>query len=82
MDQKELSTLNDEELRQQAKKMRSAHISFMIFFGVMIGIAIYTVVKNGTVIFILFPLFFAPMAIHNRRKNRAVQQILKERKLK
>ena len=47
MTQEELAALTDQELLQEAKKIKSANLTDAIIIGVLIGIAIYSTVKNG-----------------------------------
>lgn len=82
MDQKELSELTDEQLLQEAKKMKSSAITNAVFVGMLIGIVIYSVAKNGFGFFILIPLFFAYRLINNSKNNKALEKLLKERNLK
>lgn len=82
MNQKELSELTDEELLQEAKKMKSTAITNAVFIGMLIGIVIYSVAKNGFGFFILIPLFFAYRIINNSKKDKDLEKLLKERNLK
>ena len=59
MTQKELSELTDQELLDEAKKMKSTSITNAAFIGFLIGIVIYSIVKNSWGIVTLIPLFFA-----------------------
>lgn len=82
MNQKELSELTDQELLQEAKKMKSATLINAILIGVAIGIVIYSFLKNGFGFFALIPLAFAFKMFNNSKDNKALEQILKERNLK
>jgi len=83
MNQKELSELTDQELLQEAKKMKSTSITNAVLIGFLIGIVFYSIVKNTAGFFTLIPLFLAYKLI-NRSKynNQELESILKERKLK
>lgn len=82
MTQKELSELTDLELLDEAKKMKSNSIMSALLIGIMIGIIIYSIVKNTLSLFTLIPLFFAYKVINNSKKYDALKKILKERDLK
>ena len=82
MNLQELSELTDEELLEEAKKMKSNAIMNAILIGVIIGIAIYSTAKNGISFFSLFILYFAYRAYNNWKANKDLSNILKERNLK
>ena len=81
MKQKELSELTDQELLEEAKKMKSASITNAVFIGMMIGIVIFSIVKNSIGFFTLIPLLFAYKAFDKSKNNKALEKILKERNL-
>lgn len=73
---------SDEEQLQKAKKIK-AHILFdAVIFGILIGIAIYSSVKNGFGLLTFLPLVYLPIATKNKAKNKGLTKILKERNLK
>ncbi|MFT3704358.1 MAG: hypothetical protein QM802_18460 [Agriterribacter sp.] len=83
MKKKALSTLSDEELLREAKKMKSHAITNAVFIGALIGIFIYSLVKSSLGLFTLIPLFFAYKFIQKSRyDNHQLEQLLKERNLK
>jgi riboflavin transporter FmnP len=82
MTQEELSELTDQELLDQEKKMKSTSITNAVFIGFMIGIVIYSIVKNSLGFFTLIPLFFAFKLFKNSKNNKALEELLKERNLK
>ena len=82
MKQKELSELTDQELLDKAKKMKSDSMISAILIGVMIGVVIWSVVKNTVGFFTLIPLFFAYKLIQNSSNDKALKEVLKERNLK
>jgi hypothetical protein len=83
MNQKELSQLTDQELLQEAKKMKSAAIINAVLIGFLAGIVFYSVVKNSLGFLTLIPLFFAYKLINNSKyKNKELEDALKERNLK
>jgi len=82
MDAKVLATLTNEELLQVAKKVRSTTIFDAAIIGLLIGIAIYSVVKNGFGLLTFLPLVYLPIAAKNKAKNKLLNEQLKERGLK
>lgn len=81
MTEKELSQLTDAELLQLAKKSKSIYTFDALIFGVLIGIAVFSTVKNGFGLFTFLPLVYIPVAARNKAKNKAVDDLLKERGL-
>ena len=55
MKKKNPSELTDEELIFEVKRIKSTLIINAVLFGLMIGIATYSTVKNGLGILTLFP---------------------------
>ena len=82
MEQKELSELTDQELLDEAKKMKSTSITNAAFIGFMIGIVIYSIVKNSLGFFTLIPLFFAYKLVKNSKNNKPLEKEFKARNLK
>lgn len=81
MIQKDLSELTDEELLLEGKKIKSTNIVNAVLFGVMIGVATYSTIRNGFGILTFFPLLFIQMLIKNRARKKAFEEQLKERNL-
>jgi uncharacterized protein YqhQ len=82
MTEKELSELTDQELLDEAKKMKSTSMTNALLIGIMIGIIIYSVVKNSIGFFTLIPLFFIFKLVNNSKNNKTLEKLLEERKLK
>lgn len=84
MQQKELTELTDQELLDEAKKVKSSTVTHALFIGFLIGIVFYSVVKNTVGFFTLIPLYMAYKLINNSNnaKKKAVENLLKERNLK
>jgi hypothetical protein len=80
--QKELSSLTDQELLKEAKRMRPTILYDAVLFGVLIGIAIYSTVNNGLGLLTFLPLVYIPIAAKNKIKNQALEKLIKERNLK
>lgn len=83
MKSKNLSELTDQELLQEAKKMKSTSITNAALIGFLIGIVFYSVIKNSLGFLTLIPLFLAYKLINNSKYNKLeLENILKERNLK
>ena len=82
MKQKELSELSDQELLDEAKEMKSTSIMNALLIGIMIGIVVYSSVKNSIGFFTLIPLFFAYKLVKNSKNNKPLKKELKTRKLR
>lgn len=82
MKQKELSELTDQELLDEAKKMRSSAIIHALAIGFMVGVIIYSVAKNSWGLVTLIPLFFIYRLTRKSNRHEALKEILKERNLK
>lgn len=83
MHKKELTELTDEELLAEAKKMKSASIQYALLIGFLVGIVIYSAVKNTIGFFTLIPLYFIYKLVKNSSYDKkALEALLKERKLK
>ena len=81
MSQKELSEMTNEELLLEGKKIKSNNIINAVLFGVMIGIAAYSTIKNGLGILTFFPLLLIQMLLKNNARKKAFETELKERNL-
>ena len=81
MTKKKLSEFTDAELLLESIRMKSTQIINAILFGVMVGIATYSTVKNGFGILTFFPLLFIQMLVKNRSRKKGVDALVKERNL-
>jgi len=83
MKQKSLSELTDQELLQEAKKMKSANITNAVLIGFLVGVVFYSVIKNTWGFLTLIPLFLIYKLINNSKyDNKELENLLKERNLK
>ena len=57
MELKKLSEFTDLELLQEAKKMKTASITNAVIVGFLIGIIIYSIMKNGLGFLLVILLF-------------------------
>lgn len=81
MEQNDLKSLTDEQLLQEHKKLKSSNIFTAFFIGSLIGVAVYSAVKNGIGFFSFFPLFFVYLLFRNGKKAKALKEELKFRGL-
>lgn len=82
MEQKKLSELTDQELLQQAKKVKTNAIITAVLIGFLIGIVVYSVANTGWGFFALIPLIFAYKLINKPKEQAELERLLKERNLK
>lgn len=83
MNQKILSELSDQELLDEAKKLKSASIVNAFLIGFLIGVVFYSVIKNSWGFLTLIPLFLAYKLINNSNyQKKELDNLLKERNLK
>lgn len=82
MTEKELKELTDEELLDEAKKMRYNSILNATLIGIVIGVIIFGVAKNNFGFLALIPLFIVFKMFNNSPKDKALKSVLKERNLK
>ncbi|UKT64500.1 hypothetical protein [Pedobacter mucosus] len=82
MEQKLLTELTDEELLQEAKKMKTANIINALLIGVLIGILIFSFLKNSLGFLSIILVFFVyKLANQSKYKNKDLVQLLKDRNL-
>ncbi|QEM13033.1 FUSC family protein [Mucilaginibacter rubeus] len=82
MEQKDLSQLTSEELLQEAKKIKSGNILDAAIIGFLIGVAVYSTVRNGFGFLTFLPLVYLPIATKNKLRNKEVEKLVKEKGLK
>jgi hypothetical protein len=82
--EKELSTLTDQELLDEAKKMKSFSITNALSIGFLMGIVVYSFAKNSWGILTLIPLYFVYKMVNDPKNIRykVLEKLLKERNLK
>lgn len=84
MTPKDLSTLSDEELLAEAKEMKSFSITNAFFVGFLLGIIIYSLVKNSWGMLTIIPLYFIYKMVNDPKNKRSkeLEKLLKERNVK
>lgn len=78
----ELRDLSDEQLLEEAKKMKKDQIIHAVLIGLMIGVALYSIFKNGFGFFVFLILYFTFKVFHKPDKNKALKEVLAERNIK
>ena len=82
MKQKELSEFTNQELLDEAKKMKSLSIVHAFVIGFMIGVIVFSIVKSTWGFFTLIPLFFIYKLTSKSNNKKDLKKLLEERKLK
>ncbi|XHR94540.1 hypothetical protein ACFJIV_30415 [Mucilaginibacter sp. UC70_90] len=82
MKQKELTELTNDELLQEAKKIKSGKLMDAVIFGFLIGVSVYSVARNGFGLLSFLPLVYIPIAARNRARNKEIERLVTERGLK
>ena len=83
MEKKEYAQMTDQELLDEAKKMKSFSIINALLIGFLAGVIVYSVVKNSWGMLTLIPLYFIYRLINDpkNKKVKELQSLLKERNL-
>jgi riboflavin transporter FmnP len=84
MDTRDLSQLTDQELLEEAKKLRSFSVTNAVLIGFLVGIVVYSIINSTFGFLMLLPLYLAHRLINDPRnkKVKEVELLLKERNLK
>lgn len=84
MNQKELSELTDQELLDEAKKLKSFSFTNALIIGFLMGIVFYSFTNNTWGLLTLIPLYFVYKIVNDPKNKRykAIEKNLKERNLK
>ena len=83
MKQEELKSLSKEELQAEVKKLKSFSINNAFIIGFLIGIVVYSLIKNSFGFLMLIPLYLIYKLINDPRSKRLkmIEEELKERKV-
>ncbi len=84
MEQKEYTQMTDQELLDEAKKLKSFSITNSLLIGILVGVIFYSVVKNSWGVLTLIPLYFIYKMTKDPRnkKRKELQSLLKAKNLK
>lgn len=76
--------MTDQELLDEAKKLKSFPITNALLIGFLAGIIVFSFVKNSWGILTLIPLFFIYKMVNDPKNKRVkeLQNIFNERNLK
>lgn len=78
MTTKKLADLSDEELAKKKKSIKNDKVLGAVLVGFVVGIAIYSAIKNGLDFFTFFPLFLAYLLIKNSSNNKLLENEIEE----
>lgn len=78
----EFKDMGDEELLAKQKAAKSSLIISSTLVGLLVGIAIYSAVKNGVGFFTFFPLLFVFLVAKGQSSHKALLNEIKLRNLK
>ncbi|NMH27866.1 FUSC family protein [Flavobacterium silvaticum] len=81
MNKKDLVRLTDEEVLQELKKSKSTAIFDAVLIGLLIGIGLYSTIKNGFGLLTFLPLIYVPIAGRNKVKSNELKRLATERNL-
>ncbi|NPD43973.1 MULTISPECIES: FUSC family protein [unclassified Lentimicrobium] len=82
MEQKDLHSLSDEELKAEAKKMKSTATINAFIIGFLAGIIVYSVVYSTWGLVTLVPLFIIYKLVNKPNQDKELKALLKERGMK
>jgi hypothetical protein len=84
MNQKELSALTDDELFEEAKKLKSFSITNAFLIGFLFGIVVYSLIKSTFGFLMLIPLYLVHKLVNDpkAKQKEAIDKLLQERNLK
>ncbi len=82
MEERNFADLTDDELKTEAKKLKSRTVLNAFIIGFMIGIIIWSILKSTLGLLTLIPLFFIYKLANSSKNDKALKAVLKERKLK
>ena len=74
MEQKEISESTDEELMLRSKNMKSSSKTNAVLIGIVIGIGLYSIVKNGFGFLPIILLVCVLLAVKNGKKNKTIEK--------
>lgn len=70
MTQKELSEFTDQELLDEAKKIKTFSITNALIIGFLMGIVVYSFAKNSWGLLTLIPLYFIYKLVNDPKNKR------------
>ena len=84
MTNKDLTEFTDQELLDEAKKLKSFSMTNALFIGFLAGIIIFSIFKNTWGMLTLIPLYFIYKMVNDPKNKRSkdLDELLKKRNLK
>lgn len=82
MENTPLTELSNEDLLTKRKKAKSNAMLSAGLFGFLVGVAVYSLVKNGIGFFTFFPLCFLFLISNHKNELKAVDQEIAARGLR
>ena len=81
VNESEFKGMSDEELLTKKKAAKSSLILSSTLVGFLVGIAVYSAVRNGIGFFTFFPLIFVFLVARNQATHKALLNEIKVRNL-
>lgn len=81
MSQAALNERSDDELIKHAKLMKKTKMFDAFIMGFLIGVALFSSVRNGFGLLTFLPLIYPPIAARNMAQRKAVKTLMDERGL-
>ena len=81
MDAKQLSELDDAALLEAGKKKEKELQIDRFIVGIVVGVAIYSLVKNGLGFFTFFPLLYILISMKKTAENKLIKAEIAARNL-
>ena len=75
-----LTELTNEALSLEETKRKERFRNYCYLIALMVGVALYSTVKNGFSFFTIFPVFFAPILFSIKASHKVVQDEIESRK--
>ncbi|KMQ67403.1 hypothetical protein ACM39_13250 [Chryseobacterium sp. FH2] len=82
MSENKFSELSDLQLLEKKKQLKSTNIINALIIGVLIGVVIYSIIKNGFGFVTFLPLLFVYFVIKNQNESKELEKEIKSRNLK
>ena len=79
MEHDNLNNLSKDALLQEQKKIKTTKTTSAFLMGLLIGIAVYSAVKNGIGFFTFFPLFFVYLLYNKGAKSKESEKEIEYR---
>lgn len=77
----ELKKLSDQDLLELKKKTKSAQQITAVVMGVLIGVSVYSAVKNGLKFFTFFPLILVYVLGRGQKNSKEIDAEIKSRNI-